>query len=429
MKQTGGYKNYETHNNAVLYDGDYCPNRSDGETYTPIRGQHNNYNQYDSQGDNSHTLHRTQGGNYNPMMNSRYNADRFQSRGRGNSEQYNHVYRGRRNGNHFPIGDQPPSDCHDAHRANSKICHIKIPPFTGKEEWATWIARFEAIAYRYSWSEEDKLDQLLPRLEGTAAQFVFAQLPPLVLNDYQELVAAMNSRFRVVQTARSFAAKFSRRNQRPGETAEDFAADLKRLYDKAHGYRDRRTREEDLVRRFLDGLHDEEVRSEVEFNKEPQNIDEAVYHVVNLIQIRNAIRSEKRGRYNLRQACEDDSMLEDEEWTYRVGGDRKFSKTEPRKDRRDMGKSTADQNSDLIIQELKQRIEKLENQKEKVPRKSLDKKEVQCFKCHQMGHYARECPDRGYKPYHKPQHENEANTIANPLNMMGPALAAKGRSN
>mgnify|MGYP006890617420 FL=1 len=53
-----------------------------------------------------------------------------------------------------------------------------MPVFNGKMEWETWIAQFEAIAERRGWSENEKLDQLLPRLEGLAAQFVFTQLPP-----------------------------------------------------------------------------------------------------------------------------------------------------------------------------------------------------------------------------------------------------------
>lgn len=35
-------------------------------------------------------------------------------------------------------------------------------------------------------------------------------------------------------------------------TEEDYAADLKMLYDKAHGYRDKRTREKDVLRKSLD---------------------------------------------------------------------------------------------------------------------------------------------------------------------------------
>lgn len=48
-----------------------------------------------------------------------------------------------------------------------------------------------------------------------------------------------------------------------GETAKAFAADLNFLFDKAHGYRDGKAREEDLVRRFWDGMRDDEVRSRI----------------------------------------------------------------------------------------------------------------------------------------------------------------------
>jgi len=40
---------------------------------------------------------------------------------------------------------------------------------------------------------------------------------------------------------------------------------LVRLYDLAHKRRDEATRREDLVRRFLDGLRDEDVRWEAEY--------------------------------------------------------------------------------------------------------------------------------------------------------------------
>ena len=111
------------------------------------------------------------------------------------------------------------------------------------------------------------------------------------MNDYSCLVSELNSRYRVMETSRTFAVKFSNRSQRSGETAEEYAAESKRLYDKARGYRDQRTHQrthqEDLVRRFLDGLQDETARFQVEFNKEPKDIDEAVYHVVNFLQTRH----------------------------------------------------------------------------------------------------------------------------------------------
>lgn len=128
----------------------------------------------------------------------------------------------------------------------------------------------------FNWSDGEKLDQLLPRLEGQAAQFVLSQLHPTVLTNYRELISELSSRYRLVETPKSFAAKFSRRMQRAVETA-----DLKYLYDKAHGYRDRKTREKDLVRWLLDSYErDDEVRFEVEYHKELETLDEAVFHVV-----------------------------------------------------------------------------------------------------------------------------------------------------
>ena len=171
--------------------------------------------------------------------------------------------------------------------------HVKIPPFNGKEDWRMWIARFEAIADRNAWRDEEKLDNLLPKLKEAAAQFVFVQLPRHLLYNYGELVGELTNRFRVVETNRSFAAKFSRRSQRQGETAEEYAAELKMVYDKAYGFRDRRIRNEDLVRRFLDGLRDEDARFEIEFHKEPETIDEAMFHTVNFVQTRG-MQGEKR---------------------------------------------------------------------------------------------------------------------------------------
>lgn len=45
---------------------------------------------------------------------------------------------------------------------------LKIPPFNDKEDWKVWINHFKAIADRRGWSEEVKLDNLLPKLQGKA---------------------------------------------------------------------------------------------------------------------------------------------------------------------------------------------------------------------------------------------------------------------
>jgi len=156
----------------------------------------------------------------------------------------------------------------------------KLPPFTGKESWKVWFGRFEEVACRRRWSDDEKLDELLPRLQGTAGEFVFNQLLPRTRGNYSKLTTELNSRFQIIELPKTFKTKLARRVQKHGESVEDFAADLKMLYDKAFPERSYKIRAEDLLRYFLDGLTDDEARQQVEFVKEPTSIDEAVVEVV-----------------------------------------------------------------------------------------------------------------------------------------------------
>ncbi len=170
---------------------------------------------------------------------------------------------------------------HNNHRQASKL-----PPFTGKEKWIVWFNRFSDVARLRRWTESQKLDELLPRLQGAAGEFVYEMLSQRTRSNFGLLVEELNNRFRVIETRKTFAAQFSNRNQRPNETHEEYAAELKRLYDKGHANRNLETRQEDLLRRFLDGLLDERVRFHVEYIKDPQSIDQAVDEVINFQETR-----------------------------------------------------------------------------------------------------------------------------------------------
>ncbi len=165
-------------------------------------------------------------------------------------------------------------------RPRSQTASVKLPPFTGKELWRVWFNRFSDVADRHHWSNDDRLDELLPRLQGDAGEFVYAQLPPDVRRSYTRITAELDARYRKVETTKTYGVRFSHRDQKAGESVEEYAAELKRLYDKAHPGRPAQTRSEDLLRRFLDGLSDEQARFQVEFVKEPTNIDTAVQEVV-----------------------------------------------------------------------------------------------------------------------------------------------------
>ena len=164
-----------------------------------------------------------------------------------------------------------------------------IPSFDGTEEWAIWITRLEAIAELRRWDKDRKLDFLLPRLQGKVGVYAFTVLPRQVLNSYDELVRELNSAFKKIEIPRAYATRFHSRLQGENESVENYATELKCLYYKAYKHRDKHTREEDLLQRFIDGLRDPDMKFALKVHKNQQTIDEAVYNCVEYHELRSQI--------------------------------------------------------------------------------------------------------------------------------------------
>ena len=326
-----------------------------------------------------------------------------------NSYQYNDKSFGQRKYSHRPENFR-----------HSDNYGIKFPSFDGKEDWKVWISRFEEIAERRNWDNDMKLDNLLPKLQGRAGDFVFTQLPKDTLKCYPELVKELNSRFRVVETKRTFASKFSQRVQKPNETVEEYAADLKRLYSKAYQQRDAKTRQEDLVRKFLDGLKDNDARFEIEYNKEPEDIDQAVYHAVNFIQTRRRSNQDtytdkkykKFARRTIDESYETDEDCQSDsteiEHVCRVPP--KTERPAVKKPARPEGKTDNKQSpidgpdgSFIVLTETRDLVQNLVTQIANMaidkqclstaqPKPSQPRRGVTCYGCHEQGHIIRDCP-------------------------------------
>ena len=317
------------------------------------------------------------------------------------------------------------------HKRKNQESGTKLPPFLGTESWDVWINRFEDVATRRGWSEEEKLDAILPRLQGKAGEFVYGQLRKKIRNDYQLLTRELRNRFRKVETRKTYGTKFSRRSQQGDETVEEFAGELKRLYDKAHPQRDEDTRREDLLRRFLDGLKDTDAAFQVEYVKEPIDIDEAVYEVVNYIESHQKDSREsgeqRRGRKAARIVKENSDLEEEDRVARLPGRPPKQTGQASAPDQANGDGSTAAASSlahpEPFLTELKSfreelrtqyselsarvgRLEKLmpTNAKPRVitsqathqpsnsaSRSSGPGQQLLCFNCGQAGHFARSC--------------------------------------
>ena len=109
-----------------------------------------------------------------------------------------------------------------------------MPSYTGQELWEVHYNSFNDVAIQEGWCEADKLRELLPILQGKACEFVYGQLSSTTRRKFTALVDEIQYRFRKVESSHTYSLKFSNRTQKTGETAEDFAGEPKKYYDKAY---------------------------------------------------------------------------------------------------------------------------------------------------------------------------------------------------
>lgn len=122
----------------------------------------------------------------------------------------------------------------------SKHQTVRIPLFTGSssDSWKVCHAQFITIANLNKWNETTCLSELMQRLQGTAAEFVFDEIPPESVSNYVSLVCEPVSMFKSVKRNRAFKVKFGKRVRKYDETVEEYAEELKRLYDNVLNWED-----------------------------------------------------------------------------------------------------------------------------------------------------------------------------------------------
>ena len=278
--------------------------------------------------------------------------------------------------------------------------HLKVPSFDGKGKWTTFIKQFEAIANNCRWSKEDKLGNLLVSLTGEAADFTF-ELDQYTVADYDELLYQLDNRFRIIQTPESSQRLFYARKLQKGEQPRQFAADLRKLIQKAYPRGlSPEVREDMLLKQFFDGLDDEDARYFVKYLQHPRSLDDAIDK---LHEYRTFCRMKKdnQSRYRLRSMNEyseneEEIYPEDYDYVYDIPNLKAFRAQQSKPSDSGSDIKRLCENVESLTKAVTKLLEGHDAAKYKNGRVNKDKKDdwkksATCYRCGEFGHIASDC--------------------------------------
>ena len=147
----------------------------------------------------------------------------------------------------------------------------QLPPIgkfsggTQQEEGETigdWIEQFEMVAAVAQWNKQTKLVNLTTRLRGQDYAF-YRSCTAQQRGNYDVLVAELTKRFTPVRLQSVQSSLFHERKQKPQETVDAYAQDLRRLFHAAYPQTQQGTQETEnmgwsvLAYQFVSELHPE----------------------------------------------------------------------------------------------------------------------------------------------------------------------------
>ena len=131
----------------------------------------------------------------------------------------------------------------------------QIPKFSGDaldsgETFVEWLEQLENITKLVGWDDHWRLVHLTSNLRGTAASF-YRSCSVDVRSEYRSLVDALMRRFTPVRLTAVQTQLFHNRQQAEGETVEQFAQDLQKLFNQAYARAAREGPEAEKLARTL----------------------------------------------------------------------------------------------------------------------------------------------------------------------------------
>ena len=234
--------------------------------------------------------------------------------------------------------------------------------FDGNQNFDHWVSHFETVSEINKWNDMEKLLWLHVSMKGKA-YVAYECLAYETRQRYQTVRDALQERFEPLNKAELYKIEFNNREKKMEEDWADYADDLLTLVRKAFPSLDERSLEQIALDKYMSNLCDPNISFEVK-KRRPQTLREAVHVTIELNTYLLAINKTHKDSDKVELSQNSSTNI-----------------------------ATQNFNNDIVdlLKHVEAISQTLSKHQEVLAQKPRTCKPVSCYRCGEVGHYARGC--------------------------------------